>query len=133
LTCEKRNTIQIDNGYIRTPNNSIIHRNITYDKAHWGYDENHGLRVCLCDYVSCIRLCCALGEVMIDGECTPYNGTFSLNTKIKYSFDGNPIFINLAEEEYRKQLVYGIDCTGDVLESEKDDDWILHEVSISYN
>jgi hypothetical protein len=84
---------------------------------HEGRGKN--LRVCYCDKVQCIRLCCPPGGSGPDCEPHP-DENFGIYKKIHYGQHGTGL-VNLKDEAYMHRLVYGNMCHSKYVEKEGDD------------
>jgi Methuselah N-terminus len=123
----------LNNDYRRLPNDSIIYKNLTFAQSEWGYvgsidHEGRGknLRVCYCNKVQCIRLCCPPSHEGIYCE-SQTDENFEIITEMN-SGKNHPELVNLKDEAYIHRLVYGDVCDFRI---KLDDDEVLELLPVS--
>jgi hypothetical protein len=106
---------------------------VLFNKSQWGYDtleSRKSLRVCYCDIVKCIRLCCQLGHLKnTSNDCYLHEGNeLEMKHEIMLS-DHSLKTVNLLEDEYKHRLIHDkVSCKDSYFQDEEDSPF-LHPVS----
>jgi G protein-coupled receptor Mth (Methuselah protein) len=145
-SCDLLDTVRINGDYYTMDNDDLLHNGVTYNSDQWTYfnkdwlvngsqvDAQKHVRGCLCKVRDCIRLCCPLGHVGMDGVCVPFNGTYQLPFEVTDD-TGNTDVVDLVQNPvFNQRFIVSRPCTTMFMLTPEDyeiDEFTFHTVSLS--
>jgi Methuselah N-terminus len=143
-SCDLLDSVPIVGGYITMPSGELLHQGVTYSSDQifnstktlsngTAVSAELHLRGCLCKVVQCIRLCCPVGYISDEGNCTRYEGVIPYHATVDIADSAGKFEnVNLAtHNDYKHRLatskpcqfMYGLDP-----ETEPGDNYTLMKV-----